>query len=79
METGLRTTLAGVVIPRSLIQRFVATFNRATVFEARLHGAVAANPYLRFFIAPRDSGELVLRWEEDTGRASTERVMVPVA
>ncbi len=64
--------------PANLVQRFLASFNRATIFEARFHRSVAVNPYLRFFIAPPRSGELVLRWEEDSGRASTERVALQV-
>jgi len=73
METGLRTTFAGEVIPRNIVTRFLASANLATVFEARFYSAVAVNPYLRFFIAPPQSGELVLRWEEDTGLAAIER------
>jgi hypothetical protein len=73
METGLRTTLAGEVVPKNIVTRFLASVNFATVFEARFHSAVAVNPYLRFFIAPPQSGELVLRWEEDTGLAAIER------
>ncbi len=73
METGLRTTLAGEVIPRNIVRRFLASVNFATVFEARFYSSVAVNPYLRFFLAPPQSGELVLRWEEDTGLAAIER------
>jgi len=73
METGLRTTLAGDVIPKNIVTRFLASINFATVFEARFRSSVAVNPYLRFFIAPPQSGELVLRWEEDSGLAAIER------
>lgn len=73
METGLRTTFAGDVIPKNIITRFLASINFATVFEARFYSSVAVNPYLRFFITPPQSGELVLRWEEDTGLAAIER------
>lgn len=78
METGLRANAAGEIMPQNIVQRFVASFDRATVFEARFHRSVAANPYLRFFVAPPHSGELVLRWEEDTGRASEERLALQV-
>ncbi|MCW5718922.1 MAG: thiosulfate oxidation carrier complex protein SoxZ [Bauldia sp.] len=73
METGLRTTLAGETIPRNIVTRFLASVGFATVFEARFYSSVAVNPYLRFFIVPPQSGELVLRWEEDTGLAAIER------
>jgi sulfur-oxidizing protein SoxY len=79
METGLRADAAGNILPQNIIQRFLASFNLATVFEARLHRAVAANPYFRFFVAPPASGELYLRWEEDRGRFSEERRPITVA
>jgi len=79
METGLRTDLAGTVMPESIVRRFIASFDRATVFEARFHRSVAANPYLRFFVAPPAPGELVLRWEADGGLATDQRIDLAVA
>lgn len=78
METGLRADAAGNILPQNIIQRFLASFNLATVFEARPHRAIAANPYFRFFVAPPASGELYLRWEEDRGRFSEERRPITV-
>lgn len=76
MESGYRLDAEGFFVPRNLIERFVASYNRATVIEARLHEAIAANPYLRFFVLPGDEGELSFRWEEDTGRVTTETLAV---
>ncbi|MGE0457372.1 MAG: thiosulfate oxidation carrier protein SoxY [Bauldia sp.] len=78
METGLRTNAAGEILPQNIVTRFLAAFDRATVFEARFHRSVAANPYLRFFVAPPRSGELVLRWEEDTGRIADAHLPLQV-
>lgn len=78
METGLRANAAGEILPQNIVTRFLASFERATVFEARFHRSVAANPYLRFFVAPPRSGELALRWEEDTGLVAQERVALQV-
>lgn len=78
METGLRTNAAGELLPQNIVTRFLAAFERATVFEARFHRSVAANPYLRFFVAPPRSGELTLRWEEDTGRVADAQVPLVV-
>jgi len=79
METGLRANLAGETLPENIVRRFVASFDRATVFEARFHRSVAANPYLRFFVAPPAPGELVLRWEADGGLATDTRVDLAMA
>lgn len=78
METGLRTDLAGTVLPENIVRRMVASFERATVFDARFHRSVATNPYLRFFVAPPGPGELVLRWEADGGLAADARVDLAV-
>ncbi len=66
METGLREDGDGNVIPRRIVERFQATLDGESVFEAELHQAMSANPYLRFHIRPQ-SGELRLEWTEDTG------------
>ncbi|MCW5696374.1 MAG: thiosulfate oxidation carrier complex protein SoxZ [Bauldia sp.] len=79
METGLRTDAAGTVLPEDIVRRLIATFDRATIFEARFHRSVAANPYLRFFVAPPRSGALVLRWEADGGRVAEERLDLVVS
>ncbi|MCW5718540.1 MAG: thiosulfate oxidation carrier complex protein SoxZ [Bauldia sp.] len=78
METGLRTTLAGEILPENIVRRFLAAFDRATVFEARFHRSVATNPYLRFFVAPPRPGELALRWEADGGLVADARVDLAV-
>lgn len=79
METGLRTTLAGDLLPENIVRRLIASFDRATVFEARFQRSVATNPYLRFFVAPPASGELVLRWEADGGLVAEQRANLAVA
>jgi sulfur-oxidizing protein SoxZ len=67
METGLRHDSQGKVIPRKIINKFSCRYNDATVFSVDLHEAVAANPYLEFYLRATESGRLEFIWEEDGG------------
>ena len=67
METGLRRDDQGNVIPRKIINRFVCRYNDVVVFGVDMHEAVAANPYIEFYLRATESGRLELDWEEDSG------------
>jgi sulfur-oxidizing protein SoxZ len=67
METGLRHDDHGEVIPRKIINRFVCRYGGAVVFSADLHEAVAANPYLEFYVRATEGAQLEFVWEEDGG------------
>jgi sulfur-oxidizing protein SoxZ len=67
METGLRHDSQGNVIPRKIINRFSCSYNDETAFSVDLHEAVAANPYLEFYVRATASGLLKFVWEEDGG------------
>ncbi|MCO6390982.1 thiosulfate oxidation carrier complex protein SoxZ [Aliihoeflea aestuarii] len=67
METGLRTNSSGETLPKRIIERVEATMGGEPVLTAELNRSVSANPYLRFFVAPTQSGTLELVWTEDTG------------
>jgi sulfur-oxidizing protein SoxZ len=67
METGLRRDDQGDVIPRNIINRFSCRYNDVVVFGVDLHEAVAANPYLEFYLRATKSGRLEFVWEEDGG------------
>jgi sulfur-oxidizing protein SoxZ len=67
METGLRRDDQGVVIPRKIINKFVCRYNDDVVFGVDLHEAVAANPYIEFYLRATESGRLEFVWEEDGG------------
>ncbi|GGC58883.1 thiosulfate oxidation carrier complex protein SoxZ [Siccirubricoccus deserti] len=72
METGYRPGADGTVQPRDIIRRFTCHYNNRLVFEAALHPAIAANPFLSFTITAAESGILVFTWEGDNGFAQTE-------
>jgi len=78
METGYRTDDVGKSIPRNVIRAFACRYNGESVFAARLSSGIAANPYLRFFVTARASGELTFEWVDDAGARAAERVAVTV-
>ena len=78
METGYRTDDVGKSIPRNVIRNFTCKYNGETVFAARLSSGIAANPYLRFFVTARASGELTFEWVDDAGTRGSDRAAVAV-
>jgi sulfur-oxidizing protein SoxZ len=79
METGYRTDDIGRAVPRNVIRSLTCRYNGETVFAATLSSGIAANPYLRFFVTARASGELVFEWVDDAGAHGAERAAVTVA
>ena len=67
METGLRRDPQGEVIPCKIINKFACRYNDVVVFGVDLHEAMAANPYLEFYLGATESGRLEFIWEEDGG------------
>ena len=67
MESGQRKDAQGQTIPRKIINKFVCTYNGASVFEARLEPGFAANPYLSFPVRVQESGKFEFTWVDDDG------------
>jgi len=67
METGLRRDSQGKVIPRKIINNFTCRYNGEVVFSVELHEAMAANPYIEFYLRATESGRLEFIWGEDGG------------
>ncbi|HSI60335.1 MAG TPA: thiosulfate oxidation carrier complex protein SoxZ [Ideonella sp.] len=78
METGHRADAEGRLVPRDILSRFSCRYNGELVFEAELHPAIAANPYLVFTTLATESGTLSFTWEGDQGFAQTETVAIAV-
>jgi sulfur-oxidizing protein SoxZ len=78
METGFRVDDVGKTIPRNVIREFVCRYNGVEVFQASLGSGIAANPYLRFPVVARDSGELAFAWVDDAGERGDTRAEVKV-
>ena len=77
-ESGFRLDELGRKIPRHIINSFVCTYNGNEIFRAMLHPAVAANPYLAFYVVANASGEIVCTWNDDRGGVVTEKASLVV-
>jgi sulfur-oxidizing protein SoxZ len=78
METGFRTGTSGRLIPRNIIEEFVATYDGAEVFRMKLSPAIAANPFVSFHAAVQVSGTMAFRWTGDEGFAIEQSVAIAV-
>jgi sulfur-oxidizing protein SoxZ len=67
METGLRHDDQGNVIPRKIVNKFICRHNGVVVFSVNLREAMAANPFIEFYLRATQSGGLEFVWEEDGG------------
>ncbi|WP_421994722.1 thiosulfate oxidation carrier complex protein SoxZ [Reyranella sp.] len=79
METGFRPGTNGRLIPRNIIERFVATWNGSEIFSMAFSPAIAANPFVSFFAVAAESGTVTFRWTGDEGFAVEESVAIDVA
>lgn len=79
METGFRTGPEGRILQRDIIRRFICAYDGEVVFEAELHPAVAANPFIAFTTTATVSGTLTFTWEGDNGFSQTETRTITVA
>jgi sulfur-oxidizing protein SoxZ len=78
METGFRPGTNGRIIPRNIIQRFIATWNGQEIFTMAFSPAIAANPFVSFFAVARQSGTVEFRWTGDEGFDVKEQVAITV-
>ena len=72
MENGLRPDGYGNVVPRSLVTSFECTLDGVPVCHITLHPAIAANPYLAFWVRADGPGTLQFEWLGDNGFAHRE-------
>lgn len=68
MESGQRKdSKTGELIPRKIINKFVATYDGEVVFSMDLLPAIAANPYVEFSVKLSKSGTMRFEWTDDDG------------
>lgn len=79
MESGLRKDKDGRLIPRSIINRFTASFNGAPVLEVTLEPAISTNPYLEFAAVVPEAGEFAFTWYDDDGAIYEDRQSIEMA
>jgi sulfur-oxidizing protein SoxZ len=78
METGFRREL-GERVKRNAIHSLACKYNGAEVFRATLSTGIAANPYLRFFLRAKESGDLDFWWLDDDDVEGTAKARLVVA
>ncbi len=78
METGFRYDSLGRQTPRNVIQSFECRYGGVEVFRASMGAGIAANPYLKFFLRAKDSGDIECRWvdQENASGAVSARLNV---
>lgn len=79
MESGRRKDKQGNIIPRSIINRFVAEFNGQTIVDVMLEPAISTNPYFQFDAVVPESGEFKFTWYDDDGSIYEETKSIEVA
>ena len=67
MESGQRKDKEGNVIPRKIINKFVATFEGEEVVNVDIDPAVSANPYFQFAMKFPGAGTMKFEWSDDDG------------
>lgn len=65
MENGQRKDADGKLVPRLIVNTLKVTYDDKPVLNAKLEPAVAANPYLAFFVKVEQSGTLKFTWTDD--------------
>jgi len=74
METGQRKDADGKLVPRLIVSSLAVTYNDVT-----LEPAIAANPYLSFFVKVEESGTLKFKWTDDNKQSWTAESKIEVA
>jgi sulfur-oxidizing protein SoxZ len=79
MESGQRKDDDGNLIPRSIINRFVAEFNGHNVIDVTMEPAISTNPYFEFEALVPESGEFTFTWYDDDGDIYTDTKSIEVS
>jgi sulfur-oxidizing protein SoxZ len=67
MESGQRKDKEGNVIPRSIINRFVADFDGEVILDVAMEPAISTNPYFQFDAKVPAAGSFNFTWYDDDG------------
>lgn len=78
MESGQRKDADGRLVPRMILNRLTVTFNDRPVMNVTLEPAVAANPYLSFFMRVPESGTVKFTWIDDLKNSWTAESRIDV-
>ena len=79
MESGQRKDNDGKLVPRMIVNSLKATYNGKPVVDIKMEPAVAANPYMSFFLRVEESGTLKFTWTDDEKNSWTAESKIDVA
>ena len=79
MESGQRKDDKGELVPRKILNSFVAKFNGEEFFSTVIDPAVSANPYLEFTFKVEAAGEFEFSWTDDDGSVITAKSPLKVS
>jgi sulfur-oxidizing protein SoxZ len=79
METGQRKDADGKLVPRLIVNALAVTYNDKPVLAVTMEPAIAANPYLAFFVKVEESGTLKFKWTDDSKQSWTAESKIEVA
>ncbi len=77
-ESGWRRDDQGQPFPRNIVTRFVCIYTGEEVVNADLRRGISANPYFAFFLRAEETGEVVFRWQDESGAIFEEKVRLEV-
>jgi len=78
METGQRKDDNGKLVPRLIVNSLDVTFNGKAVLAAKLEPAVAANPFMAFWLKVEESGTLKFTWTDDSKESWSAEAKIAV-
>jgi sulfur-oxidizing protein SoxZ len=77
-ESGWRRDEEGQIYPRNILTSFVCTYGGEEVIRGDLRRGIARNPYFAFWLRAHETGELVFRWEDESGKVFVAKAMLEV-
>ena len=78
METGFRYDSLGRRTPRNVIHTLVCRYAGVEVFRAEMGAGIAANPFLRFSVRARETGDIECRWTDSENVSGSVSARVTV-
>ena len=67
MHSGRMKDPEGQIIPRQIINSFIAKFNGKEIFQMDLEPSISTNPYIVFQFKVKESGKFDFEWLDDNG------------
>src|SRR5262249_6524391 len=78
METGFRYDSLGRRTPRNVIHTLLCGYGGVGVSGAEMGAGMAANPFLRFSVRARETGDIECRWTDSESVSGSVSARVPV-